>query len=635
MEKLAKGPALARMPYSPPMGLSTSAAMATAVLSVALVSAQSGPRAVTFADDIAPITRSRCLTCHTSGGDAPFSLASLDDVRRRASMIVAVMKSGYMPPWKPVDGFGDFQGARRMTTDEIAIIDRWVRNGMAPGSGPHLAPAPDSTMAWERGEPDLVLSLPIYTLRADGRDIFRNFVVAVPVAATRYVRGLQFRPRSRAVHHANIRVDSTSGSRRLDEADPMPGYEGLIARSADFPDGHFLGWTPGQLAPVLSDDSSWRLRPGADLVVQLHLRPTGKPEEIAPIIGFYFSDREPSKTPTMIRLGRQDLDIPPDASAHTISDSFVLPTAVEVHAIQPHAHYRARSMQAWANLPDGSRRPLIRIDDWDMNWQDRYVYVSPFRLPAGTRVTLDYVFDNSVGNVRNPDRPPVRARWGWRSADEMADLWIQVMTDSDADRARLTREISIKMFTEDAIGSEVVLEREPNHVNLRNDAARLYLALGQPARALLHFEAVRSLQPGSAPALFNEGVALEAQERLAEAKARYAEALRIDPAHSPAHNNTGTLLLREGRIAEARSAFERAVAADPRNTDAQANLGLAMIATAEPDAGLEHIRLALDVTPELLTGMVPHVWLLAAHSNPAARRPAEARTLAERILRAT
>ncbi len=391
-------------------------------------------------------------------------------------------------------------------------------------AGPlHLAPCP----------PDLVLRLPAYQLRADGPDVFCNFVVPTPPGGVRYVRGLQFRSGNRAVHHANIRVDATPASRSLDAGDPAPGYEGVIARTADFPDGHFLGWTPGQIAPALSDELSWRLDPGADVVVQLHLRPTGKPEEIAPVIGLYFGDRPPSRRPTALRLGRQDLEIQPGVPGQVVRDSFVVPVDVEVHAVQPHAHYRARALDAWATLPDGSRRALIRIADWDVNWQDRYSYAAPFWLPAGTRLTLEYVFDNTAANPRNPDRPPIRARWGWRSNDEMADLWLQVMTRSESDRARLAR--------------------EPNHVHLRNDAAGIYLALGQPAKALTHFQAVTQLQRDAAPAWFNEGVALEAMGRRADARSRYRDALTRDAGYSPAHNNLGTLLLRDGMVPEART----------------------------------------------------------------------------------
>ena len=605
------------------------------LLVVALTAAASQRAAapVTFEQDVAPIIESRCLPCHRPGGDGPFSLATLDDVRRRVSMIATVTKSRYMPPWKPSPGAGEFRGSRRMTGGEIATIEKWIEGGMRAATGASARPSATATAEWEHGPPDLVLRLPSYILPAGGQDVFRNFVVAVPPGANRFVRGMHFRPGNRAVHHANIRVDMTPLSRHFDDADPQPGYEGIIAHSADFPDGQFLGWTPGQLAPVLSDDTSWELRGGSDLVVQLHLRPTGKSEEIAPVIGLYLGDRAPSSTPTMLRLSRQDVDVPAGATSHRVSDSFLLPVGVEVHAIQPHAHYRARSMEAWATLPDGSRRSLLRIDDWDINWQDRYAYVTPIRLPAGTRLSMAYVFDNSIGNPRNPDRPPARARWGWRSSDEMADVWIQVITASDADRAQLRRDISLKMLAEDTIGSEVLLEREPDHVNLRNDAAQIYLMLGQPAKALTHFERVRSLQPTNAAAAFNAGTALEALGRTVDAEMRYREALRMDANYSPAHNNLGAVLLRGGRLGEARAAFERAIASDPNNADAHANFGLTLIAGAESDQALVQIREALRLKPELLPGLTPHVWLLAAHADPKVRRPAPALALAQQIER--
>lgn len=587
--------------------------------------------AVTFEKDVAPIIESRCLACHRPGGDGPFSLATLDDVRRRASMIVTVTQSRYMPPWKPAPGPVEFRGSRRMTAGEITTIEKWVEGGMTASTAAAVPLSLPAHTESEQGPPDLVLRLPSYTLPAGGMDVFRNFVVAVPPGARGFVRGMHFRPGNRAVHHANIRVDPTAASRQLDDADPQPGYEGIIARSADFPDGQFLGWTPGQLAPALSDETSWELRGGSDLVVQLHLRPTGKPEAIAPVIGLYFGDRAPRATPTMLRLGRQDLDVPAGASSHRVSDAFVLPVGVEVHAIQPHSHYRARSMEVWATLPDGSRRSLLRIDDWDMNWQDRYACATPVRLPAGTRLSMAYVFDNSVGNPRNPDRPPARARWGWRSTDEMADVWLQVIAGSDTDRAQLARDISLKMLAEDTIGSEILLEREPDHVNLRNDAAQLYLSLGQPGRALAHFERVRALQPASAAAAFNVGTALEALGRTGEAEARYREAVGVDANYSPAHNNLGAILLRGGRLGDARAAFERAVAANPANADAHANLGLTMIAGAQSDAGLTHLRQAIALQPALVSGLVPHVWLLAAHADPTVRRPADALALAKQI----
>ena len=123
--------------------------MILALLTAAVLAgaaSQPAARTVTFEADVAPIIQSRCVTCHRADGDAPFSLASIDDVRRRASMIVTVTKSRYMPPWKPAPGAGNFRGSRRMSDQEIAIIDRWVRSGMqerAPGA-PGAPDAPDA-----------------------------------------------------------------------------------------------------------------------------------------------------------------------------------------------------------------------------------------------------------------------------------------------------------------------------------------------------------------------------------------------------------------------------------------------------------------------------------------------------------
>jgi hypothetical protein len=231
-------------------------------------------------------------------------------------------------------------------------------------------------------------------------------VIPLPTEKRRYVRGLEFRPCNRVVHHANIRIDRTPASRRFDTEDPAPGDDGLIAHSAGYPDGHFLGWTPGQAAPLLPKGLAWTLEPGADLVVELHMQPSGRSEIVQPSIGFFFGDDPPERTPAMLRLGRQNLDIPAGESRYRSTDSFVLPVDIEVHAVQPHAHYLAREVRGTARLPDGRVQPLIYVRDWDFRWQQFYRYATPFTLPKGTTLSMEFVFDNSAANPRNPSRPP-------------------------------------------------------------------------------------------------------------------------------------------------------------------------------------------------------------------------------------
>jgi hypothetical protein len=155
-----------------------------------------------------------------------------------------------MPPWKPIAGYGGpFLDERRLTDVEIRTIARWVDQGAPEGDPADLPPRPDWPEDWRLGPPDLVVTMAEpYLLRADGPSVFRNFVIPIPITETEYVAALEYRPgNARVVHHANLRIDQTPSSRELDEADPVLGYEGRLSPGAQYPDGYFLGWTPGQL----------------------------------------------------------------------------------------------------------------------------------------------------------------------------------------------------------------------------------------------------------------------------------------------------------------------------------------------------------------------------------------------------
>ena len=533
---------------------------------------------VTFARDVAPLLADRCGLCHHPGGSAPFSLIGYSDARRRATQIADVASRRLMPPWKADPSDGPFVGQHPLADAEIRLLREWAEAG-APEGDPRDLPAPRAWPdGWQLGTPDVVITLPRpFTLQADGTDIFRIFVIPIPTDRLRFVRGLEFRPGNpKVVHHANIRVDPTPASRRLDEADPAPGYDGVIARTAEYPDGHFLGWTPGQVAPLLPKALAWRLEPHTDLVVELHMQPSGKPETVSPSVGLYFSDEPPTRTPAMLRLGRQNIDIPVGDAHYVVADSFVLPVDVDVEAVQPHAHYRARDVRGLATLPDGSTKRLIDIADWDFRWQHVYRFVAPMRLPKGTTLSMRYTYDNSTANARNPEHPPKRARWGQRSSDEMGDLWIQVLTRDERDLDTLSREFRPKVAAEDVIGYEVEVEKHPEDAALHDSVALLYLELARHEQAIAHFRRSAALKPQSPQAHYNLGTALTVARRLDEAAAAFREALRLDPAYANAHNNLGNVLLAQGRTEEAIREFREVVRLQPDSEAARKNLAAAL-----------------------------------------------------------
>jgi tetratricopeptide (TPR) repeat protein len=529
---------------------------------------------VTFNRDVAPILFDKCTTCHRAGGPGPFGLSSYAEARQRASLIAAVTAKRFMPPYHAQSDAGAFVGQKQLTPAEITLIQRWAEDGAPEGDTRDLPPAPRFADGWQLGTPDLVVTTSEpYLLTPEPSDVFRIFVIPLRVTTTKYVTGIEFHPgNARVVHHANIRLDTTSGSRDLDARDPAPGYDGLLARSAIYPDGHFLGWTPGQVAPLVTPDLAWRLDPGTDLVVQLHMQPSGAREMVQPRIGLFFSETPPTRTPAILRLGSQGIDIAPGDANYRITDAYVLPVDVDLHAIQPHAHYRLREARGTATLPDGSTKVLIDIPRWDFRWQHVYRFTKPIALPQGTRVAMEYRYDNGADNPRNPRIPPDRVFWGQRSFDEMGDLWFQFTTRSDAERTRLNTEILAKMTAEDIVGYETMLRANPNDAELHDDVALLYLSLNRTDQAVIHFTRSATLKPTDAAAHFNLATALTVSGRLDEAVGAYREALRLRPHYAAALNNLGSVLAAQGKVSEAIAQFRSATHADPANVQAHRNL---------------------------------------------------------------
>ena len=584
--------------------------------------------AVTFSKDIAPIVFEHCVTCHRPDSVAPMSLRSYQEVRPWARAIREQVTARQMPPWKPEPGYGDaFVGNRRLSDRQIALIAQWVAEGAPEGNPADVPPLPARPAGWRLGQPDLVIEMPApYTVAAGESDVFRKFAIPIPTSESRYVRGVEFLPgNARVVHHANMRIDATPASRQLDAADPAPGYDGVTPFAALFPQGYFLGWTPGQLRP-LEDRMAWRLEPGSDMLLELHLMQGEQSEVVQSRIGFFFTDDVPRQAPTMIRLGRQNLDIAAGATDYVSRDRYVLPVDVEVHGVQPHAHNLAREIRGFAHAPErNQRRWLIYIRDWDFDWQDFYRYSEPFVLPKGTELTMEITYDNSIGNRRNPNAPPRRVTWGQGSSNEMGDLWIQVLPRNAADLEILGGDRRPQELAEDIVGYEMVLAAEPDQLIAQDDVALLYLQFGKLAEAAAHFGESARLAPRSPAAHYNLGTTLLRLGALDDAVPHLERALALDPAYVQAHNNLGAVRRAQGRPAEAVRHFRQAVLARPDDGEFLYNLAGALTLQGELGEAITYYRRATRARPDAPESFAELAWLLATYPDPRVSRPGSGR----------
>jgi tetratricopeptide (TPR) repeat protein len=570
---------------------------------------------VNYNEHIAPILNQQCASCHrpisgspskavaTTGSasdplcvaGAPFALLDYSTVKAHAREIAEATATRAMPPWLPEKGVHQFTNERRLTDAQIALIQQWLDQGTPEGDTTKKVAAPTWADGWQLGTPDLVVTMPeSFTIPARSGDVFRNFVFPVPSSPTRYVRAIEFRADNpQVIHHANIAVDPSRLARRLDRAEPGPGF-------AAMPEDQVLnvyGWSPGRVPSMESADTAWTLDEGSDLAVQLHMIGGSAPETVRPSIGLYFSSTPPTRTPVVVKLESKVIDIPAGESAYVVEDSYVLPADVDVVSVYPHAHYLAKQMTGTAVLPDGSRQTLLSIPEWDIRWQDQYRFTTPVLLPAGTTLQMRFTYDNSDRNTHNPVKPPTRVRWGAKSTDEMAALWFEVIPRRADDVARLEADHVVRALRADIAAAEAQVRARPGDAQAHNYLATKYVQAGRAPAAVEELRRALQIAPDDAEAHSNLGSVLLSQGNSVEASEHLHRAIQIAPNDDRVRFNYANLLQASGRIDAAIAEFRRAVQLNPDNADAHFNLAVLLGPRNQIEEAIAHLRRVIEINP--------------------------------------
>jgi tetratricopeptide (TPR) repeat protein len=576
----------------------------------------SEPRVVTFNKDVAPILFQHCATCHrpidsaaptrasaAAGQDlgplcvagAPFSLLDYETARAYAREVAAATETRAMPPWLPEPGHGEFVNERRLRDDQIATIQRWVEQGTPEGDPADKPQPPAWPDGWQLGTPDLVLRADTYTLTPGDRDVFRNFVVPVPRSSTRYVRAIEFRADNpKVLHHASIAVDAARVSRRLDRLDSEPGFTTMPEDQVQ----NVFGWSPGKVPILEPADTAWALEEGSDLVVQLHMISTSRPETVRPEIGLFFTSTPPTRVPIVVKLESKAIDIPAGDANYIVEDSYVLPADVDAVSVYPHAHYLATEMRGTATLPDGTVKPLIWIRQWDVRWQDQYRYSTPLFLPKGTTLSMRFTYDNSEANRNNRHWPPQRVKWGAQSTDEMGALWLEVIPRQKDDVRVLTQDYFRRALRADVAAAELQIRTNPRDAAAHNLLAMRYVQAGRVQEARDHLEEALRLKPNHAEARSNLGTVLQMQGQLEEAMPHLREAVRLKPNDDRLRFNLGNMLHAGGRPADAVREYRRAIQINPENADAHFNLAMLLGPQNRLDEAIAHLQRVIDINPQ-------------------------------------
>lgn len=400
------------------------------------------PDAITYTKHIAAILQNHCQECHRKGGLGPFALTSYSQALSWAEDLREFTANDQMPPWKPVEGFGNFKNRRALSVEAKDLIARWVAEGCAEGDAADLPAPRQFADTWRLAPPDLIVEpTDEYHLGADGPDVYRNFILPVTWDTNKFLSAVEFVPGNpKVVHHILTFLDNSGTAQKLDARDPEPGYSSAQGLPGFIPLGGVAGvggWAPGNTPGFLPQGVARVVPSGAKIIMQVHYHKNGKEEIDRTKVGLHFAKGKITRAMTALPImppggPLSGMTIPAGAPNHEVRGSYTLPRDVLAFSVTPHMHYLGKDMKLTATLPSGEVIPLLFVTNWDFNWQEMYTYKEPLPLPAGARIDMVAHFDNSDGNPNNPSRPPKTVRWGEETTDEMCIGFIDIAPQEEA-----------------------------------------------------------------------------------------------------------------------------------------------------------------------------------------------------------
>ena len=371
---------------------------------------------VTYHRDVARILQQNCVSCHREDGIAPFALDDIDEVKDRAKVIRRVVGEGSMPPWfAAVDKDADknpWANDCSLSAKDKADLFAWIDSKDRPLGDAAEAPAKRRYPAeWSIGKPDLVVQLSkAHDIKADGFMPYATDIVETELKEDRWVSAYEIIPSERdVVHHVIVRVhEKGSEVRKADE-----GRE-----------GYWAIYVPGNGACVYPEGFARKIPAGAKVSFQIHYTPSGKAKKERLKMGLIFAKTPPTHEIRTAPLANTKLSIPPGAARHVETYSQRVPFDMPIMGFMPHMHTRGVAFKYEVTYADGKTETLLDIPRYDFNWQLRYDYKHPKLIPQGSTMKITAVFDNSTGNMANPD-PTKHVRWGAQTVDEMMIGYIE------------------------------------------------------------------------------------------------------------------------------------------------------------------------------------------------------------------
>ena len=359
----------------------------------------------------------------------PFT--SYNQVAAYAGMIKYVTGIRYMPPWKPDPNFRHFLDENVLSAQEITQIQQWADNGAPEGNPALTPPLPTFPTGSQLGTPDLVVNMAQkFTHQGNNQDQYQIFVLPTNEATDKDIAAVEFRPGNKRIsHHAIIAMDTTNRAVVKDAQDPRYGYEQFGGFGFTPTETVWGGWTPGNAPRFYPPGMGKKLYRGAKLLLQMHYGPSSVTEQDSSSINIFYAPTNVSRYVETVPISPAQLVngpfVIPANQVKTFHAVQPIPADVSLISVLPHMHLLGKSWRIFAIKPNGDTIKIVKINDWDFNWQNNYRFPSLVKVPAGSMLHVFGTYDNTINNPLNPNNPPQPVSWGESTTEEMFVVYFE------------------------------------------------------------------------------------------------------------------------------------------------------------------------------------------------------------------
>jgi hypothetical protein len=318
-----------------------------------------------------------------------------------------------MPPWPPDNQYSEFKHNRSLSPYEQELLLRWLRSSDKPEGKSLSIVSPEAIRPLKKEAPDYAVIQNDIRFKESLKDTIWTFEIPYELTSSMDVGQIVFDCSNiPLIHHCNYFILPDGASTN------DPGRFSFA-----------LGYSPGNQQLPFPTGTGFTLPKKGKIKGELHIPSILQPTSINIAFQFYRMKSLFIYSLNLLPIqnlkpnGLNSLKIPPD-SVVTFTGTYTLERNEILTHINPHMHLLGKSTECFAITPESDTIPLIRINDWNFNWQDFYEFEKPIALKAGTIIVLKMTYDNTAENILNPNIPPKEVIEGWFTGQEMFTLLI-------------------------------------------------------------------------------------------------------------------------------------------------------------------------------------------------------------------